>query len=437
MRANTSAVVAAVVICTSTVSALPASAVEIKYRSYSGSATMGPQARAYAEKLKEISAVTLGVGNEVDFRQLEDATIPSPFTSVLSAVEAGVAHGGLDAAYVSGGDLNRTWGFIYNSGVPFGPTFDEFLGFLLGKAVDGQQTGLELMQSILEENGKNVVAFPIVSSSEQSSGFFPEPVGTVRGRPGIGLVGLCQRRWALRYLPPAENVLGIACDDLVSARVIPAKNITFVPAVAGSGSLIDGVKSGQIQAFEFATPLDDKSQLFKGADNPGTVGARFMHAPGWHQQFLITYMIINKQVWEAFTPGQRALVQSVGRDHLISSYAESLRQQGDALEYILDANAGDGNRQNDIVLVRWPQSALGRLRDATIRYLNARASDASLSEGDRRDYVTVLEALRRYVRSNELYWTEREVSPRTRFEHWTNDDGEGWQDGEQRARCAP
>jgi len=116
----------------------------------------------------------------------------------------------------------------------------------------------------------------------------------------------------------------------------------------------------------------------------------------------------------------------VGRDHLISAYGESLRQQGDALKFILEANGGDGNGQNDIVLVRWPAPALDRLRNATIKYLNARASDSTLSAADREDYTVVLEALRRYVHSNDLYWREREVSPWMRFERWTNDDGESW-----------
>ena len=426
MRKNTCAISVVALVCTTTFAASASAAVHIQYRSYSGSATMGPQAQAYADKVKEITATALGEDNQVSFESLGTVTIPSKFGNILSAVEAGSAQEGFDAAYISGGDLNKAWGFIYNSGVPFGPTFDEFAGFLLGKAVDGKQTGLELMQSIHAKNGKNIVAFPIVASSEQSSGFFPEPVGPARGRSGIGLVGLCQRPWTFRYLPPAENVLGLACDELVSSGVIRAKNIKFVAAVPGNGSLISGVKSGQIQAFEFATPLDDVSQLFTTADNPGTVGVRFMHEPGWHQQFLITYMIVNKQVWEGLTPGQQALIQSVGRDHLISSYGESMRQQGDALKFILGANAGDGNGQNDIVLVRWPELALERLRNATIKYLNSRASDSSLSATDREDYSVVLEALRRYVHSNDLYWREREVSPWMRFERWTNDNGESW-----------
>ena len=92
----------------------------------------------------------------------------------------------------------------------------------------------------------------------------------------------------------------------------------------------------------------------------------------------------------------------------------------------MGANGGDGNGQNDIVLVRWPKPALEQLRNATIKYLNARASDSTLSATDRADYLSVLDALRRYVHSNDFYWREREVSPWMRFEHWTNDDGESW-----------
>jgi hypothetical protein len=430
MRTSTFALTAALLVCTSTFSA--SETIEIPYRPYSASATMGPQAQAYADRVQAITKTALGEAEQVIFVS-NNVPIPDGFSTVLSAVEAGSANKGLDAAYISGGDLNKVWGFIYNSGVPFGPTFDEFVGFLLGKAVngpDGKQTGLELMQSLLAKRGKTLIALPIVASSEQSSGFFPQPIGPAAGRFGIGLAGLCQQQWTIRYLPPAENILGIACDELVSSGVIREKKLKFKAALAGNGSLLGALKSKEINGCEFATPLDDLSQLFNPPDfpndNPGTVGARFMHAPGWQQQFLITYMIINKGVWDKLSPVQQALVQSVARDHLISSYGENMRQQGGALAAILAANRNDLNPQNDIVLARWPKPALERLRNATIEFLNARASDSNLSATDREDYTEVLEALRRYVQSNELYWREREVAPSMRFERWINEDGERW-----------
>ena len=206
--------------------------------------------------------------------------------------------------------------------------------------------------------------------------------------------------------------------------MIPKKNIKFITAIHGGGSLVKAVADGQLQAYEMATPLDDFSQLFGLPEgNPGTVGTRYMHFPGWHQPFLITYMIINKNVWNKLSPGQQTLVMSVGRDHIVSSYGENLRRQGAKLKQILTANDNDGIDKNDLVLVQWPHSDLALLRDATIQFLNARASDATLSEQDRKDYGKILESLRTYVSSNNGYWKVREVPSALRFQGWYNPDG--------------
>jgi len=412
---------------------------DIKYRSFSPAAAIGPPAEAFAAKLSYVTGTVLGSPGEVRFVKLAGVpSIPTQFAGdIVSAVAAGSAAGGFDAAYTAGSELNKTWGFIYNSGVPFGPTFEEFLGFLYGKSIDnGQKTGLELIQQLLEKR-RNVVAIPIVGSSEQLSGYFAEPLDDVRGHRGIGLAGLCEQRWALRYLPPAENVLNLACDDLVSNGKIRRKNLTFVEAVPGGGSLVDGVMNGTLGGFEFATPLDDVSQLFSGPNNPGTAGVRFVHAPGWHQQFLITWMLINRSVWNSLGTAQQLLVQTVARDHVLSSYGENLRQQGAALQTILNANKNDGDPDNDMVLSQWPQRDQVRLRDATIRFLNARADDPALPADDRADYVKILESLRQYVQANDTYWDHRQVSTSLRFEDWANRLGQCWDAHCEPQRCLP
>jgi hypothetical protein len=114
---------------------------------------------------------------------------------------------------------------------------------------------------------------------------------------------------------------------------------------------------------------------------------------------------------------------SVGRDNVISSYGENLRQQGAKLSQLLTANDADKNPDNDMVLVQWPQSDLILLKDATIQFLNARLSDAKLSEQDRKDYGRILESLRQYVSSNNGYWKVREVPSALRFQGWYDPDG--------------
>jgi hypothetical protein len=415
--------------CAILLSVQSAVALDISFRSFGSSAAIGPPADQYAAKLLNISTTVLGEAGQVKFTKYAPTpAIPEAYKNIVAAVAAGgpLAGGsGFDAAYISGSDLNPAWGFIYNSGVPFGPNFDEFIGFLFGKSIDdGTASGLEQLQKILDKNGKNIVAVPIVGSPQQGSGYFMLPVGNAGSTPGIGLAGLCRQNWTFRYLPPAQYVLDRACENLVAGGVIPKKNIKFIAALAGGGSLVKAVTEGQLQAYEFATPLDDYSQLFGLPEgNPGTVGTRYLHFPGWHQQFLITYMIVNKNVWNKLSPAQQTLVMSVGRDHVISSYGENLRQQGFKLKQILTANDGDKNPGNDLVLAQWPQNDLALLKDATIQFLNARASDAKLGEQDRKDYGKVLESLRTYVSSNNGYWKVREVPTALRFQGWHDPEG--------------
>ncbi|MBZ5631095.1 MAG: hypothetical protein LAO06_19755 [Acidobacteriia bacterium] len=407
----------------------PAQTQNISFRSFSGWAAIGPPADEYAAKLASISTTALGKDGTVRFTKYTPTpAVPKEFKNIVDAVSAGGPRAGgtgFDAAYVSGGDINPAWGFIYNSGVPFGPNFDEFMGFLYGKSIDeGTLTGLDLLQQILDKSGKNVMAFPIVASSQQGSGYFMLPVGNVGSTPGIGMAGLCQQNWTFRYLPPAQYVIDRACDNLVTGGVIPNKNIKFIQAVSGNASLVKAVADGQIQAYEMATPIDDFSQLFGLPEgNPGTVRTRYMHFPGWHQPFLITYMIVNKNVWNKLSPAQQALAMSVARDNVVSSYGENLRQQGAKLKQILTANDGDTNPANDMVLVQWPEKDLALLRDATIQFLNARASDAKLSEQDRKDYGQILESLRIYVSANNGYWKVRELPSALRFQGWHDPDG--------------
>ncbi|HEX9119322.1 MAG TPA: hypothetical protein VF840_02170, partial [Terriglobales bacterium] len=341
----------AVLVCAtlSAAQSAPAQTQNISFRSYSDWAAIGPPADEYAAKLLSISTTALGKEGRVNFTKYAPTpAVPKEFKNIVDAVAAGgpLAGGtGFDAAYISGGDLSPAWGFIYNSGVPFGPNFDEFMGFLYGKSIDdGTATGLDLLQQILDKSGKNVVAFPIVASSQQGSGYFMLPVGNAGSTPGIGLAGLCQQNWTFRYLPPAQYVIDRACDNLVAAGVIPKKNIKFITALPGGGSLVKAVADGQLQAYEMATPLDDFTQLFALPEgNPGTVRTRYMHFPGWHQPFLITYMIVNKNVWNKLSPAQRALAMGVARDNVVSSYGENFRQQGAKLKQILAAKDHDTN----------------------------------------------------------------------------------------------
>lgn len=369
---------------------------EIHYRVFSDAAAMGPPAELYAERLAFITRSTLGTSNEVTLVRFPGIPpVPVLFKGdIVTAVAAGASGGGYDAAYIPGAEMNKTWGFLFNSGIPFGPSLEEYIGFLYGQ-------GLFLVQNAMDKRG--VVPVPIVATPEQLSGYFPEPLSDVKGHKGIGLSGLCQQHWVLRFLPPGEDVINAACNELVTTNRIKAKYLTFVRALPGAGSLITAVADGTMNGFEFATPLDDVSQLFKPNSSPATVGLRYVHGPGWHQQFLITWLLLNKGVWDSLSQPQKLLVATVAKESLLSSYADNVSKQGRSLQTIVD---------NGVVVSRWAPKDLSLLRDVTARVLEERYQDPTVPLVDRAEYKFMMMALNSYIRENSQYWTMRRA-PRT------------------------
>ena len=237
--------------------------------------------------------------------------------------------------------------------------------------------------------------------------------------------GVVSKRYVDNYQEIRAKEPIVSLDDVSSVEIlVDVPELIVATFTENSETLVQAVADGKLQAFEFATPVDDYSQLFNLPEgNPGTVGNRYLHFPGWQQQFLITYMIINKKVWDGLSPAQQALVKSVARDHVLSSYGETLRKQGETLQKILTANDGDGKPENDLVLVQWPEKDLALLRNATIRFLNAHALDKTLSEQDRKDFAEILESLRAYVGANSAYWKARDVPASLRFQGWKDPEG--------------
>ena len=76
------------------------------------------------------------------------------------------------------------------------------LGFLYDAKLNGfGGNGIELAQAILDSRGGTQIVFPVVGSTMQGSGYFPQPIGKPDCNAGdtdcqnqghgIGLAGLC------------------------------------------------------------------------------------------------------------------------------------------------------------------------------------------------------------------------------------------------------
>ena len=462
MRAVTAVVALLLVLCGSAGQRALADVV-IPYNEYSSSPTIGrgngtstdPNQPGYGAMrifIQKVMDYTGGLpgGQKVTFRPDRDTS------RAVNALRAGVQfanQGAQPKPVVS----ESTWGSLYNS-VPFGMSFGQMLEFLYNANVDGTgRNGIELAQVLLDGRGGTQVVFPVVGSTVQGSGYFPRPIGKPvchagdaecqRHGDGIGLAGLCTSGWRIRYLSPPEDVLSGACDMLVKQGAIPAKTLTFYPAVGGQSVLLP-MQRGVIQGFEFITPIDDLVAFFPVKDptpsrplgnpdagsldcgpaaafpipadtkstcsqNIGQMGSRYAHYPGWHQPFLISWMHVDKAVWNGLTAEQRAAISRAARESVIESYQATDSIACRKLKDMLDINDGIHQRNPDgtvrlvdgkpvsarMTLAPWPEDALKVLRTATTAYLASLAGpgEASARSDAQREFSTVLDAMTRFA----------------------------------------
>lgn len=389
----------------------------LTYRQFSTSPSLGNGAGSRDPHSADYGALSIFIGAVEDrARTLRPAWEVAFSLAPGAPALAEVANNDYAAGYFAGGSLNPVWGFAFNS-VPFGPDFVEMVDFLY------EGGGVALANRLLARRGVDVVALPVVGSPAQMSGYFRKPVGTpdcpagdvacAGFGTGIGLEGMCAEAWTLRYLPPAGNIVGLACDGFAAPR-----RLRFVQAIPGGGSLLTAIQRGTVDGLEFATPLDDddatqggffthaEAQAGSDGRNPGEIGLRFAHYPAWHQPFYIGWLVINRSaVWDRLDGAQRAAIEAAAREALLASHRASSSVQCEHLTRILGVNDGREQRgpgaetpgaSADMVLAAWHPADLRRLRDATGRYLDSKRGGAAPT-ADQADYAAVLGALLRHL----------------------------------------
>jgi hypothetical protein len=437
--------------------------VTIPYNEYSGSPTIGRGAgtstdprdpgygamRIFIQKVMDYTGA-LPAGQKVVFQ-------PDPKTGrEVNALRAGVQFANRNTQprpAVS----DPSWGFIYNS-VPFGMNFQQTLGFLYEAKLDeAGRNGVALAQAILDSRGGTQIVIPVIGSTMQGSGYFPRPIGKPDCHPedadcaregnGIGLAGLCTSGWRIRYLSPPEDIVNRACDLLVQRGAIPRKTLLFYPAVGGQSVLMPMQRSA-IQGFEFVNPIDDLLDFFpvKNAtpvrpfgdpdagdldcspavafpippgtqtncsQNIGQLGARYAHHPSWHQPFLLSWVHIDKAVWNGLNAEQRAAILRAARESVTESYKATESIACRKMKDMLDFNDAINQRNPDgtlrlvdgktvsaqITLAAWPEDALKVLLEARDAYLASLGGPQKPEQRTdaQKDFSTILNAWRRYA----------------------------------------
>lgn len=107
-------------------------------------------------------------------------------------------------------------------------------------------------------------------------------------------------------------------------------------------------------------------------------GLRALRAhPSWHQPFLLSWIHIDKGVWNGLPAAQRAAITRAAKESVSESYRATESMECAKLRAILDINQGVGQRNIDgtprlvdgkpvsaaMTLATWPDDALAALQD--------------------------------------------------------------------------
>lgn len=354
--------------------------------------------------------------------------------------QVGIDGDGRDAAYDTGGALNPSWGLFYLSMAPFHLGYRQTLDWLY------EAGGLELAQSLIDAQNLNVKIIPVLSSNPQVAGHFKAPIGgaacdgeaACEATAAVGMEGLCTSGWTLRFLPPGQNIIDRACDEMVADGSIAARNLSFVNAISGLSNL-GAIQSGVVTGFEQATPMDDLVLFFpdpgpapvpQSLQNPGHKGLRFLHFPSWHQPFLLGFVLLNKTtVWDVLSRSQQKALERAGRDALRESFEKSESVQCERLEELLAFNddqlqldaagnpildASGDSIPADLHVARYDRASLRRLRHATEGYLESlRGGDTPTAE--QLEFRRVHDSVLAYERRIRFRWKPTTFPERCRL----------------------
>ena len=268
---------------------------------------VGEQLIWLADSINEMSAGNLNV-------KVYD---PDKLVGAMEVLDA-VASGKVEAGYSSSGFwMGKIPAAPLFCSVPFGPDAAEYLSwFYYGN-------GMKLYQEMYDSNNFNVKVLLCGIIPPETSGWFAEEITSLEELQGLkmrffGLGGDIMKKFgvAVRLLPPGE--------------IYPA------------------LEKGVIDATEFAMPIIDEQLGFYKI-------AKYNYFPGWHQQATTFELLINKDVWNAMSQRQQAIIENAARANIIKGIAVGEGSQGPAMRR---------NVERGVQQVTWPPEIIAQFRSA-------------------------------------------------------------------------
>lgn len=251
-------------------------------------------------------AVTEMTDGDLTIRLFAAGELVPPFQS-FDAVASGNADMYHGAEYYWQG---KSVAFNFFAAVPYGMTADELHAWIYWGG------GQELWDKLAAPF--KIKGFACGNTGVQMGGWFNKEINTVEDLKGLkfrmpGLGGEVLRR------------LGAAVVNLPGGEIYPA------------------LQSGAIDGTEWVGPWNDLAFGFYKV-------TKFYYYPGFHEPGTATSLGINLDVWESFTPAQKAIVQSAAMAESNRSLAEFNAKNGDSLQALLNQHGVQLKKFSDDVL---------------------------------------------------------------------------------------
>ncbi|MCE8469499.1 TRAP transporter substrate-binding protein [Rhodovulum sulfidophilum] len=266
---------------------------------------LGRAALDLAERVERMSGGTLRLS-------IASPSAAAPALDIIVEMN----HGAIDGVWAAAGwYAQRDSAFGLLTGMPFGPTPDEYLAWYFYGG------GRELAQDLYRPYGVQHILCGIIPS--EASGWFPREMTSVDD-----LAGLRMRFFGL------------------GAQVMQRFGVEVV--LLGPEQMFEAVESGRIDATEFSLPSMDVPLGFHKI-------LKYYYFPGWHQPATLINLYLPRPVWVALPDRHKAVLEAGCGDMIRQTLAEGEAVQAQALRAI----AAEG-----VELHRWPAEMLVAFENA-------------------------------------------------------------------------
>jgi len=261
----------------------------LKFQStWPASLTLQDNFRYFAERVDKLSM------GQVKIEALAAGQIVPAF-EILDATHKKVIDGGHGVAYYWVGKSKAATLFSATPAGPFGMDHFDFLGWMYEGG--GMDMYWEFYRDILK---LNVVAFPIGGSSPQAFGWFKRPIKNL------------------------ADFKGMKCRQTgIVAEIFQRMGMTTVNMPGGE--IIPSAQRGVIDCAEWVGGVEDLRlglpQVWK-----------YHYTPGMHESNSMLEVIVNGDVWKAFTPHQQEVVRSATLETFVRWGIRWQKQNADAIE---------------------------------------------------------------------------------------------------------